>query len=224
MAIISLYSPKGGAGKTTTSLLLGTALAEDGYDITMIDADPNDSLSMWTDDDKRLPNLSIVKEPNEDDLISAIQTASSGGRTVIIDLDGRASTRATHAFLMSDLVLVPFRGSMLDADLAAKAQKQINNASVGRGRPILYRGVLTNVPASVKFYSRELTHVLGLLQGMDFPTLNTAIAERQAYRALISYGGPLSALDPKAVPGIDKAVENANLLLAEIKALLGVEE
>lgn len=221
MAIISLFSPKGGAGKTTTALLLGTTLAADGYDVTMIDADPNASLSMWTDDDGTLPNLAIRREPEEDELVSAIQAARQGGRTVIVDLDGRASTRATHALLMSDLVLVPFRGSMLDADLAAKAQKAIRNAEVARGRPILYRGVLTNAPASTRFYARELTHVMNLLQEMPFPLLKTAVAERQAYRALISYGGMLAKLNPKAVPGIDTAIANANDLANEIVDLLG---
>jgi chromosome partitioning protein len=221
MAIISLFSPKGGAGKTTTALLLGTTLAVDGYDVTMIDADPNASLSMWTDDDNNIPNLTIQKEPDEDELVGAIQSAREGGKTVIVDLDGRASTRATHALLMSDLVLVPFRGSMLDADLAAKAQKSINNAAVARGRPILYRGVLTNAPASTRFYARELTHVMNLLRDMPFPLLETAIAERQAYRALISYGGTLAQLNPKAVPGIETAIINANALANEIVSLLG---
>ena len=221
MAIISLFSPKGGAGKTTTALLLGTTLAADGYDVAMIDADPNASLSMWTDDNGSLPNLTVNREPAEDELIGAIQAARKGGRTVIVDLDGRASTRATHALLMSDLVLVPFRGSMLDADLAAKAQKAIKNAEIARGRPILYRGVLTNAPASSRFYARELTHVMNLLQQMPFPLLKTAVAERQAYRALISYGGTLGSLDPKAVPGLDTAIANATSLANEIVDLLG---
>jgi chromosome partitioning protein len=221
MAIITLYSPKGGAGKTTTALVLGTTLAADGYDIVMIDADPNASLSMWTDDERILPNLEIIREPDEEELISAITTAHTNGRTVIVDLDGRASTRSTHALLMSDLVLVPFRGSMFDADMAVKAQKTIKNAEIARGRAIAYRGVLTNAPASYKFYSRELTSVLQLLKTMPFPVLETALAERQAYRALISFGGPLGSLDPRDVPGLETAKANADALAAEIIELIG---
>lgn len=221
MAIISVFSPKGGAGKTTTALLLGTTLASDGFDIAMIDADPNASLSMWTDGDGILPNLTITKEPDEEELIGAITAAHTDGRTVIVDLDGRASTRATHALLMSDLVLVPFRGSMLDADLAVKAQKTIKNAEIARGRAINYRGVLTNAPASANFYSRELVNVLQVLKAMPFPILNTAIAERQAYRALISFGGTLGSLDPRDVPGLQTAQVNANAFAAEIVELLG---
>lgn len=220
MAIISIYSPKGGAGKTTTALLLGTTLASDGYDIAMIDADPNASLSMWTDDEGTLPNLSIVKEPDEEELIAAITNAHQDGRTVIVDLDGRASTRSTHALLMSDLVLVPFRGSMLDADLAVKAQKTIKNAEIARGRAISYRGVLTNAPASANFYSRELMNVLQIMKAMPFPILRTAIAERQAYRALISFGGTLASLDPRDVPGLETAQVNATALAAEVIELL----
>ena len=41
MPIISLCSPKGGAGKTTTSVLVATVLADQGESVTIIDADPN---------------------------------------------------------------------------------------------------------------------------------------------------------------------------------------
>jgi chromosome partitioning protein len=62
---------------------------------------------------------------------------------------------------------------------------------------------------------------MNLLRDMPFPLLETAIAERQAYRALISYGGTLAQLNPKAVPGIETAIINANALANEIVSLLG---
>lgn len=46
MEILSTYNDKGGVGKTTTSLILGEALASAGYSVLMIDNDPQGSLSV----------------------------------------------------------------------------------------------------------------------------------------------------------------------------------
>jgi chromosome partitioning protein len=41
MASISIASAKGGCGKTTVAILLGTELAQDGYKVTLLDCDLN---------------------------------------------------------------------------------------------------------------------------------------------------------------------------------------
>jgi Mrp family chromosome partitioning ATPase len=41
MPVISMCSPKGGAGKTTSAVLVATVLADQGESVTIIDADPN---------------------------------------------------------------------------------------------------------------------------------------------------------------------------------------
>jgi Mrp family chromosome partitioning ATPase len=47
--VISVIGRKGGVGKTTTALNLAGALAEQGYAVTMIDLDPQSSLSRLAD-------------------------------------------------------------------------------------------------------------------------------------------------------------------------------
>jgi len=49
MPTIVVASPKGGAGKSTTAVLLGTELARGGVPVTMLDCDPNQSLTIWAD-------------------------------------------------------------------------------------------------------------------------------------------------------------------------------
>ena len=45
MPAVAIVSPKGGAGKSTAAVLLGTEMAHAGVPVTMMDCDPNRSLT-----------------------------------------------------------------------------------------------------------------------------------------------------------------------------------
>jgi len=47
MPTIVFASPKGGAGKSTSAVVLATELAQKGAAVTVIDADPNHPVSQW---------------------------------------------------------------------------------------------------------------------------------------------------------------------------------
>jgi chromosome partitioning protein len=57
-----------------------------------------------------------------------------------------------------------------------------------------------------------------LQQGI--PLFGTALHERDAFRAIFSFGGSLSGLDPAAVGGVPAALNNARQFAAEVVARL----
>ena len=47
MAVIVAANPKGGSGKSTSCLVLGTTLASKGATVAIIDADPQKPVGRW---------------------------------------------------------------------------------------------------------------------------------------------------------------------------------
>lgn len=52
------------------------------------------------------------------------------------------------------------------------------------------------------------------------PVLDTALHERDAYRAIFSFGGTLSRLKPNLVRNLPAAIANAREFMVEVVALL----
>ena len=121
MPVISLASPKGGAGKSTSAVLLACELAEAGRKVTVIDADPNRPVFKWAQRPGKPETLTVLEDVTEETIIDTIENASIGSNFVIVDLEGTASIMVALAISRADLVIIPSQGSHLDAEQAARA-------------------------------------------------------------------------------------------------------
>lgn len=218
MPVISFANPKGGAGKTTTALILATELAERGAQVTIIDADPERWITQWA----MLPGcpekVHIESQVTEDSIVDQIEEASRDSQFVIVDLEGTASLMVANAIGMSDLVVIPLQGSSMDAKGGAKTIKLIRNQERMSRRKILHAVVLTRTSAAVA--TRSLRNVTEQLRSAGIRMFGTPIVERAAYRDLLDYGGTLSTLDPAQVNNIARAKENATAFAGEVVGLL----
>src|SRR5687767_974035 len=122
MPTISFIQPKGGAGKSTSALLLAAELAK-GAKVVVIDADPNAPIAKWSSRGKGASNLEIVQAGKEDSLFDLVEEAEKKAAFVIVDTEGVADLQAAYAVSASDFVIIPSQGSALDQDNAAKAIK-----------------------------------------------------------------------------------------------------
>lgn len=221
MPIISFANPKGGAGKTTTALILATQLAENGASVTIIDADPERWISQWGDLPGKPDSVTITGSVSEDSIVDQIEEASGQTQFVIVDLEGTASLMVANAIGMSDLVLIPIQGSSMDARGGAKTIRLIANQAKMARRPIPHCVVFTRTSAAVR--SRALRNVQEQLAAGGIDTCKTHIVERAAYRDLLDYGGTLSDLRGAQVSNIDKAITNAREFAGEVVARLKQE-
>ena len=203
MPTIAFASPKGGAGKSSSSILLGSDLAERGSTVTIIDADPNHPLVKWGKKNGRPAILTVIEANGEEQLVDAIEDAARKTAFVIIDLEGTASSAVGVAMSRADLVIIPTKGSDLDAAEAVKAIKFIRFQERVYRREIPYCVLFTQTRPAIR--PRTQMNIENELREQKIPMFGTQLHERDPFRAIFAYGGTLSGLDPKQVRGIDAA-------------------
>jgi chromosome partitioning protein len=211
---IALVNPKGGAGKTTVALVLGTALADRGASVTLVDADPNQPLTTWSKLGAVPGGLDVATDVNEDTIIDTIEAAAARSAFVIVDLEGTASVMVNYAISRANLALIPLQGSQLDASQATRAIKLIRKVNRGFGARVDYALVFTRTSKAIR--PRTFKHIESELQQHEIPVLATHLFEREAYKALFSVGGTLNTLTPKEASNLDAARANAASLVKDV--------
>ena len=126
MPTIIMASPKGGAGKSTSALLLATELAAAELTVTLIDADPNRPLAKWAAQGHAPAGIRIVSNVSEQTIIDTIDRAAEETAFVIVDLEGTASKMVSYAISRADLVIIPTKASHLDAIESAAALIEVS--------------------------------------------------------------------------------------------------
>lgn len=217
MPVISFVSPKGGAGKSTSALLLATELARKGIAVTIIDSDPETWISDWSQKPDCPANITIVKRPSEETIIDEIETATQRTPFVIVDLEGTANMLVAFAISRSDLVIIPMQPSYMDGKSAAKAVQLIKQQERAFSRKIPFGVLLARTKATIR--TRTQSSMQEQLAASDIPVFQTELLEREAFRLLFDYGGTLESL-PKNTYKLGEAIENARAFAGEVVTLL----
>jgi chromosome partitioning protein len=217
MPTIVFVSPKGGAGKTTSALILAEQLARK-TDVTVIDADPNHPIKTWAAGQKSPNRLRVTTDADEENMIERIEEAASQSTFVIVDLEGTAAKIVLLAISQADLVIIPTQGSQLDSKQAARALHVIKQQEKMSRRPVPYGVLLTRTSPIIR--TRTMTHINAAFVEAGIHVFDTSLNEREAFRAMFSFGAPLADLDPREVSNLDKAIANAEAFAAEVIATL----
>ena len=222
MPTIVFVSPKGGAGKTTSSLILAEQLAR-GADVTVIDADPNRPIESWAKGGGKPERLHVVADADEENIIERIEEAAAHTPFVIVDLEGTASKIVLMAVSQADLVIVPTQGSQLDAEQAGRAFRVIQQQEKMSRRRVPYSVLLTRTNSAIR--TRTLAHIEKGLLAAGIPVFDTELNEREAFRAMFSFRQPLAGLNTSEVANLDKAIANAEQFAQEvIQTLRGTQQ
>ena len=218
MPTIVFASPKGGAGKSTSAVVLATELAGRGATVAIIDADPNKPVCRWATRPGKPESLTVVADVSEDSIIDQIDQAARQAAFVVVDLEGTASLMVGYAISRADLVIIPTQGSLLDATEAVKAIRLIRNIEKSAGKTIPTAILFTRTSAAIR--PRSLQAIETEFANSGVRVLETQMHERDAFRAIFSFGGSLSGLDRGQVGNVATAIANARAFAAEVLAVI----
>ena len=226
MPVFVIVSPKGGAGKTTSALILASEIARiyteegvEGNAVTLLDADPNRPILDWTDGKHTPGNMVVVSDVDEENVFDRIDDAAASTPFVIVDLEGTAAKIVVLAVSRADFVIVPMQGSHLDAKQAGRAFKLIrqHESSMRRANSayvLPYAVLLTRTSPIIR--TKTLSHIVKKLKSVGIPIFKAELNEREAFRAVFSFKKTLDKLDAATVSNLDKAQANARSLAMEV--------
>ena len=223
MPVIAVSNPKGGAGKSTTTLLLATYLAHKGASVSVLDADPNQPILDWKSNGNSKTKLTVVGGIRESNLMETLEDQQQ--QFVFIDLEGTASLLVSRSIAMADFVIVPVQASAVDVRQAGKAIRAVRDEEkvAQRSNPtrrIPFRVLMTRTPAPgapVSNVQRQLEAEIG---AAGIARFNTSLAERIAFKALFVERLALEEMGSLPVGNLSAACENVHQLAEELIACL----
>jgi chromosome partitioning protein len=217
MPVIVAANPKGGSGKSTTCLIVGTTLAAQGASVRIIDADPQRTLARWSEGDSAHRDIVVTPAPGED-LTVMIDRLQSEVQFVIIDVQGSANQEMVSAMSRADLVLIPMQAKTADADVATRAISLLRTQENLFKRKIPHAIVF--IRTSPIIVTREEKQIRHNIAAAAVPRLVTSLNERTAFSHLFAYKRALAELDSKETNGLKEAHQNAIEVTAEVVQLL----
>ncbi|WP_171172918.1 ParA family protein [Ruegeria sp. HKCCA5929] len=222
MTVIAFASTKGGAGKTTATIVLGTTLAQQ-LTVTIIDADPAARVMDWAGQGPHSENIHVVACADERRIQQEIKDAQERSQVVLVDLEGVASRLNSFVIAKSDLVIVPMADEQQDAKAAVETLAQVKQDAEFANRQIPARVLFTRTQALDQAKARFRKMINSSMRG-NVPCFDTELKDRGAFSNLHNTGGSLEDL-PKSVSGVGKAMVNAKAFAAEVsKVLRGDDE
>lgn len=218
MPVITLANPKGGTGKSTTALVLGTRAVSNGYNVTIIDADPREVIFSWKEKGITKNKINVVGNINENNIIDIIKSRVNIDDIIIIDTEGISSLLLSRAISRSDLVLIPMQASNLDAFGASNILNLIKEEEKTFERSINSRILFTRTNPIIQ--TKIEKEIKFDLEKNNISILKNYLHQRQAYNMMFAFYKDLLELKNLEKKYLNKALLNADLLLNEILDIL----
>ncbi len=172
--IISLYSTKGGCGKSTLALCLAAYWSQTRK-TALLDADPQASLAICRQEVLHVP----VFEDTSKGIGKTISKLAAEYDRVVVDTAGYRRRKSMEVLIHSDFVLVPCKPSQFDLREALVAVELLREIAESKGRkdtPLRYAIVLTMAQrTAVSAQIREELEKSGV------PLMSAQIGQRVAF-------------------------------------------
>lgn len=217
MPVVVAANTKGGSGKSTSSLILGTTLARMGATVRILDADPQRTLLSWSGGSSKYKDIVTSPRPGID-LSDLIDSISADYQFVIIDVQGSANQELAAAMSRADLVTIPMRAKTADAEVAANAIGLLNSQQKLFRRSIPHGVVF--IATNPVITTKEERHIRESVRQLEIPCFQTSLHERTAFSHMFRFKVAIDELSTRETNGLEAALENAENYANEVVATL----
>lgn len=207
MKSVGVLSQKGGSGKTVIATNLARSLQLRGYEVILVDTDPQGSARDWaaTSEEIEVPHTVGVSQPNVHEQLPRVE----GYEIAIVDGAGKMERMSASVIKACDLILIPIQPAGVDLWAVGELVDLILSRQEAVGTPeaalMVSRAIVgTNLAESVQDALSEL----------ELPLLEARTYQRVAYAKAISQGVSVLDLSDK------KAKEEINTLTNEVLSML----
>lgn len=202
---VALVNRKGGVGKTTLTVSLAAAIARDNK-VLVIDADPQASLSQWSDQSGGLPFDVVAQTLHDADLA---EVNVEGYSHVLIDYPpGFDDAYLLGTLPLLDHILVPVNPSPVDLWATVTFSSMLDEAF--KARDLSTRTLL--VFNQVERDNRFAMSAVGAARGLGLKVAKTILRKRAIYRTAALEGSSIYDLGARG----KQAVEEMNELMCEV--------
>lgn len=216
---IAVACHKGGVGKTTVAMMIADGLQRNGYQVLVVDMDPQGSATAWESKSveayasfpvrvEQIYGLSNAKE-----FARWIEKRTEGIDFLILDTPPRKdATELKIALYISDMVIVPFVPHTATSDALEKLEPIFEQASEDRGDPLDIR-ILINM--YMPSHSSHRAVIAGLPELVPYPIFEAQFKHLAAFGDAYNYRTSIYSLPKRGSGDARKSLEG---LMSEILA------
>jgi chromosome partitioning protein len=208
--IVTVATMKGGSGKSTVASCLAVHWHLAGRRPTIIDADPQRSITRLAKRERALGGVPVVEDSSAKVLATA-HRYGAGGRPVVIDTPGFRSEATLACLSGTDFLLVPVKPSPFDVDRMLDTLGLVSISASSR-HGVIFRCLLTQATRD----SVISKHIRAELVEAGIPLLESEMTNRVAYAEAALWGATPSMTDAKGAAARDIAA-----IADEIDGILG---
>ena len=198
MNVITLASRKGGAGKSTLTAQLAAQCHACGKRVTIIDADPQGSLSLWHSLRRDGQPKLVTPERGLDRALAFAMI--EGMDYVFIDTAPTMWVVVQEAIRAATMVLIPARPGFFD--LAAVRE----TVKVARERDRPYAVVINAAPVKRDEKESESGRASrAYFEGLQIPVWAGQISQRAGFQSTLAAGASAAEIGPATAAGVEIA-------------------
>lgn len=186
MAVISLITGKGGAGKTTTAIGIFAELARRGHKVVGIDDDPSKTFRKWMEM-AGLENATIFVRRPDKSIKDDIREATKKAEFVIVDTEGVMTKGLALAAMASDVVVMPMQLSEQDMAVTIETFTGLKAFTDEMSKPPAMALVMTR---TTKAMTKHGDHIFKEVEQAGLPVLEGRMTDRVAWREMMNHGSP----------------------------------